>query len=301
MTFDIIIPTYKPGEEFKALLNGILTQTLKPDKIIIINTEEKFWKKEFEEIIPVNVIHISKSEFDHGATRRLGAKISEADVFVCMTQDARPKDDRLFSNLISAFNDEEVAISYARQETDEKAGEIERYTREFNYPDRDRIKTSEDIKSLGIKAWFCSDVCAAYRKSIYNEAGGFVKRAVFNEDMLMAAKVMEMGYKVAYKADARVIHYHEYGLWQQFSRNFDLGASHREYREVFEKVSSYKEGGRLVKDTAKHLLKVGKFYLIPKLVLHSAAKLLGYKLGKKYDKLPKKLVLKFCMNKEYFK
>lgn len=301
MTFDIIIPTYKPGEEFKALLNGILTQTLKPDKIIIINTEEKFWKKEFEEIIPVNVIHISKSEFDHGATRRLGAKISEADVFVCMTQDARPKDDMLFSSLISAFSDDKTAISYARQETDDKAGEIERYTREFNYPGKNRVKTSEDIKNLGIKAWFCSDVCAAYRKSIYNMAGGFVKHTVFNEDMLMAAKVMEMGFKVVYKADARVIHYHEYSLWQQFSRNFDLGASHREYREVFEKVSSYKEGGRLVKDTAKHLLKVGKFYLIPKLVLHSAAKLLGYKLGKKYDKLPKKLVLKFCMNKEYFK
>lgn len=301
MTFDIIIPTYKPGEEFKALLNGILTQTLKPDKIIIINTEEKFWKKEFEEIIPVNVIHISKSEFDHGATRRLGAKISEADVFVCMTQDARPKDDLLFSSLISAFSDDKTAISYARQEADDKAGEIERYTREFNYPGKDRVKTSEDIKNLGIKAWFCSDVCAAYRKSAYNMAGGFVKHTVFNEDMLMAAKVMEMGFKVVYKADARVIHYHEYSLWQQFSRNFDLGASHREYREVFEKVSSYKEGGRLVKDTVKHLLKVGKFYLIPKLVLHSAAKLLGYKLGKKYDKLPKKLVLKFCMNKEYFK
>ena len=190
MTFDIIIPTYKPGEEFKALLNGILTQTLKPDKIIIINTEEKFWKKEFEEIIPVNVIHISKSEFDHGATRRLGAKISEADVFVCMTQDARPKDDMLFSSLISAFSDDKTAISYARQEADDKAGEIERYTREFNYPGKDRVKTSEDIKNLGIKAWFCSDVCAAYRKSIYNMAGGFVKHTVFNEDMLMAAKVM---------------------------------------------------------------------------------------------------------------
>ena len=90
-------------------------------------------------------------------------------------------------------------------------------------------------------------------------------------------------------------------MWQQFSRNFDLGASHREYKEVFEKVSSYKEGGRLVKDTALHLLRTGKFYLLPKLILHSGAKFIGYKLGKKYDKLPKSLVLKFCMNKDYFK
>ena len=254
MTFDIIIPTYKPGEELNALLNGILIQTTRPNNIFIINTEEKFWKKEFEDILPVNVTHIKKSDFDHGATRRMGAEFSKADVFICMTQDARPKDGRLFSSLLSAFSDEKVAIAYARQETDEKAGEIEKYTREFNYPDKDRVKASEDIKIMGIKAWFCSVVCAAYRKSIYNEAGGFVKRTVFNEDMLMAAKVMEMGFKVVYKSDARVIHYHEYSIKQQFTRNFDLGASHREYSKVFDSVSSYKEGGRLVKDTALHLL-----------------------------------------------
>lgn len=301
MTFDIIIPTYKPGTEFNELLKGILIQTLKPDNIFIINTEEKFWKKEFEDILPINVTHIKKSDFDHGATRRMGAELSKADIFICMTQDARPKNGMLFSNLLSAFSDEKVALVYARQETDEKAGEIERYTREFNYPDKDRIKTKEDIKTMGIKAWFCSDVCAAYRKSVYSEAGGFVKRTVFNEDMLMAAKLMEMDFKIVYKADARVVHYHEYSMKQQFTRNFDLGASHREYKEVFEKVSSYKEGKKLVKDTAVHLLKSGKFYLIPKLVFHSAAKLIGYKLGKKYDKLPKSMVMKFCMNKDYFK
>ena len=169
MTFDVIIPTYKPSSELKELLKGILTQTVKPVNIFIINTEEKFWKKEFEEIIPIKVIHIKKSEFDHGATRRMGADMSNSEVFICMTQDARPKDGRLFNNLISAFEDEKVAIAYARQETDEKAGEIERYTREFNYPNKDRIKTSEDIKTMGIKAWFNSDVCAAYRKKRYND------------------------------------------------------------------------------------------------------------------------------------
>ena len=65
MTFDVIIPTYKPGAELTALLKGMLIQTLKPDNIFIINTEEKFWKTEFESILPVNVTHIKKSDFDH--------------------------------------------------------------------------------------------------------------------------------------------------------------------------------------------------------------------------------------------
>ena len=120
MTFDIIIPTYKPGAELTDLLNGILIQTSRPDNIFIINTEEKFWKAEFETVLPVHVIHIKKSDFDHGATRRMGAELSKADVFICMTQDARPKDGRLFSNLLSPFNDEKVAIGYARQETEKR-------------------------------------------------------------------------------------------------------------------------------------------------------------------------------------
>ena len=53
---------------------------------------------------------------------------------------------------------------------------------------------------MGIKAWFCSDVCAAYRKKIYDEAGGFVKKTVFNEDMLMAAEAMKLGYAVDRKS-----------------------------------------------------------------------------------------------------
>lgn len=301
MTFDLIVPTYRPGEQLKTLLNGIKAQSMSPENIFIINTEEKYWDREYEKIFPIRVTHIKKSDFDHGATRRKAVEMSDSDFFICMTQDARPKNSDLFQNLLRAFADDRVAIAYARQETDENAGEIERYTREFNYPDKDRVKTKDDLKVLGIKAWFSSDVCAAYRRSVYNEVGGFVKRTVFNEDMLMARQVMEMGYKVVYKADARVIHYHEYTIKQQFTRNFDLGVSHREFKEIFDSVSSYKEGGRLVKNTVKHLLRVGKFYLIPKLFFHSVAKLLGYKLGKRYDRLPKKLVLKLCMNKEYFK
>ena len=96
----------------------------------------------------------------------------------------------------------------------------EQYTRSFNYPDKSRIKTKEDIPVLGIKAYFCSNVCAAYRRSIYEEMGGFISRTIFNEDMIMAAKMMQAGYAVVYAAEAKVVHSHNYGYVQQFRRNF---------------------------------------------------------------------------------
>lgn len=70
MTFDVIIPTYKPGKEFERLLRGILKQEKKPDNIFVINTEQAFWNKKFESVMDFTLLHIKKEEFDHGGTRK---------------------------------------------------------------------------------------------------------------------------------------------------------------------------------------------------------------------------------------
>ena len=51
----------------------------------------------------------------------------------------------------------------------------------------------------------------------------------------------------------------------------------------------------------KYLLAKGKWYLVPDLVLQSGFKFLGYRFGKKYDRLPMKVVRKFSMNPSYWK
>ena len=83
---------------------------------------------------------------------------------------------------------------------------------------RKQNKTIEDVDKLGIKTFFCSNVCAAYKKSVYKELGGFVPRAIFNEDMILAGTMIKAGYGIAYAADAKVIHSHNYSGRQQFHR-----------------------------------------------------------------------------------
>lgn len=75
---------------------------------------------------------------------------------------------------------------------------IERYTRSFNYPKESSVKTKADLDRLGIKTFFCSNVCAMYRRSIYEKLGGFVKHTIFNEDMIFAGKLIQEGYAIAY-------------------------------------------------------------------------------------------------------
>ena len=170
----------------------------------------------------------------------------------------------------------------------------------FNYPEVSQKKTIKDIERLGIKTFFCSNVCAMYRRSAYEEQGGFVEKAIFNEDMMMAASLVEAGYAIYYAADAKVMHYHNYSAIEQMRRNFDVAVSQKMAGGLFTKVKSEKEGVRLVLKTCEYMLKNGRFYLIPKVIWQSAFKFLGYKLGQNYQKLSKKQIQKISLNPSFW-
>lgn len=297
---DVIIPTYKPDETVVMLVKRLLKQTYPIHEIHLIDTETGVFPEELYCLERVRVTHIPKTEFDHGGTRHFGAETSEADFLIYMTQDAMPVDRRLIEKLLQPFEDETVAVAYGRQLPAADCRFIERYTRNFNYPEKGFVKSAADLKELGIKTYFCSDVCAAYRRSVYEELGGFERRAIFNEDMIMAAKVIQAGYRVAYAAEARVIHSHNYGWIQQFQRNFDLAVSQSDHPEIFENVRSETEGIRLVKDTAKYLIKKGRPWLIVPLVITSGFKYLGYKCGRNYKRLPCRMIRRCTMNPGYW-
>ena len=108
-------------------------------------------------------------------------------------------------------------------------------------------------------------MCAgAYDREKFWFQGGFIRKTIFNEDMIFAGKaILEDDYAVAYVASARVIHSHNYTCMQQFRRNFDLAVSQADHPEIFSKVSSESEGIRLVKQTARFLAGQHKPWLIP--------------------------------------
>lgn len=303
---DVIIPVYHPDEKLEALIQKMKEQTVQPMHIFFLQTltgtQEDERVRELLETVPNAVVTpLEKKDFDHGGTRNQGAALSQAKFMLFMTQDAVPLDEYLIEHLAEAMKDSTVGSAYARQLPDNKVGVIERYTRQFNYPDAAMKKSKADLERLGIKTYFCSNVCAMYRKSVYEEMGGFVLHTIFNEDMIMAARVIEAGYEIAYVADAQVVHAHKYTYRQQFSRNFDLAVSQRQYREIFDNVKSESEGMKLVKDTMKYLFRKGKWYLVPDLILQSGFKFLGYRFGKKYEKLPLWMVRKMSMNKLYWR
>ncbi len=311
-TVDVIIPVYKPGKRLGQLLGMLKKQSYPVQKIIIMNTEQSYWDEAVQSKVfdvsgveNLEIHHVTKVQFDHGATRNQGAGYSKADIMIFLTDDAVPQDRYLVENLVKGFSKtgsrgEMAAEVYGRQLPGEDCKVIEQYTRKFNYPARDSVKTKQDLERLGIKTYFASNACCAYRRDIFEKQGGFITRTIFNEDMIYAAGVIGAGYAIAYAAEARVIHSHNLTPMQQFRRNFDLAVSQADHPEIFAGIKSEGEGIRMVKQNANWLLRSGHALQIPALVVNSGFKYLGYLAGKRYQKLPMAVVRWCSMNKAYW-
>lgn len=306
LKYDVIIPVYRPGEKLNKLIDALLSQSLQPGKIIMVNTErEEFLKFSPEEAFLarsplLELHHIKKAEFNHGATRNYGVSLSDAPFFVCMTDDAIPAGNTVMEELLKPFTSESIGVSYARQLPASDCGIIERYTRSFNYPEESRIKTAKDLPELGIKTFFASNVCAAYRRSYFDALGGFTDHTIFNEDMIYARHLIDAGYAISYSAKAEVVHSHNYSGMEQLHRNFDLGVSHAQFPEEFSGIRAESEGRKLVLQTCRYLLKLHKPWLIVKLIWQSGCKYIGYFLGKRYQKVPAWFVKRCSMNRSYW-
>lgn len=285
----------------------ILMQTVLGDSTDNTDENDKYTSEMIAAIskdsaVEITVEKVKACEFDHGGTRRLGTTlISDGCEFVLfMTQDAVPENEKLIENLLMPFEDERVAVSYGRQVTTKDSSLAEKFTRGFNYPDEDRIKTENDMETIGIKAFFCSNVCAMYRKAVYDELGGFVKKTIFNEDMIFANKVLKSGYAIAYASKATVIHTHDYSGKEQYKRNFDLAVSQVLNPQAFKGISSESEGVKYVLAAAKYFTKNKRPWLIIPFGINCVYKLAGYKKGKKIENLTEKDIARCSANVRFF-
>ena len=79
--------------------------------------------------------------------------MSDADILLFMTQDAIPADTHLLEQFQKIFQNAKetgIAAAYARQLPREDASLTECITREFNYPDCDRIQNITTFEKYGI-------------------------------------------------------------------------------------------------------------------------------------------------------
>ena len=299
----LIIPTRNASSHLDRLLPALRMQTLQPDETLVVDSASSDDTVARFREFGVRVEVIDAKDFNHGGTRRWASEQVDGDALIVMTQDAIPAEPETFANLVAELElDPLNGVAYGRQLPHPDAGVLGAQSRHFNYPPQSRSKSLADAPELGIKTCFSSDSFSVYRRSALQAVGGFPADVIGSEDAYVAARMLLEGYKVRYAATALVYHSHDYRLMDEFHRYFDIGVFYgREpwIRQAFGDAGG--EGKRYVQAELAALRAAGALHRVPEVLVRSAFKLLGYRLGHLERRLPLALKRRISMFPGYWR
>lgn len=177
----------------------------------------------------VRLTEIPNSQFSHGRTRQLAARLVGGRYIAFLTQDAVPIGERWLAELLAPFAiDERVALVTGRQVPRGRAFPLQRYEIIGSFA---QLGPDSAITLYGAQAGdlndaeasvaaFHSDVNAAVRRDLV--LGPLPFRDVpYAEDQLMGRDALDAGYWKAYAGRAAVEHSNDLTLREYRRRIFD--------------------------------------------------------------------------------
>lgn len=303
MNIAIVIPVFRPDGRLKMCIERLLRQSVMPDRILLNVLYENPVDREIPEVYMderIEVRYTPKEEYDRAGSRDAILRELDSDIVIFMVQTAIPQNRYLVEKLTEPFKEKRTAVVYGRHMTDDECSPIECCVRQFNYPPKGMTKSLEDAGKLGIRTFFNSNVCAAYRRRAYLETEGFGKRMIAGEDMLVARRLLEKGWQAVYAPEAEILYYRNDNLRELWKRSFDIGVAHAEHPEMIENTKPGKEGMRLVRVTSALLKQNHMEEYLGEVAARSAVRYLAYHFGKHYAHLPEHFVRKCSANKAYW-
>lgn len=194
-----VVRAYNEGEHIGRLLKGLKHQTVQPDEIIVVDSGSTDNTVAIAEAAGCTVVHISREEFSFGRALNMGCSAAKGDILVVASAHVYPVYDTYIEHIVSAFGRDNVVIAYGRQIGDERTKFSESRVMLKWFP-------HQNIWDQGHP--FSNNANAAILKSMWRELP-YDETLTGLEDLDFAKKCLAMGYKVAYVADAPVVHVHD--------------------------------------------------------------------------------------------
>jgi rhamnosyltransferase len=218
MNVSIIIPTYNGGELLGKTLAAIFAQqTSKSFEVVIIDSGSKPDTLEIIRQFPVRLFEIPNSEFNHGATRDMGAEKSEGEFLILINQDATPGNSEWLDLMVKPMldNPEIAAVQGGIKERDDMGRFFWESCGERFYFTSESKNWIARFHNMGF-----STVNCAIRRSIW-QSHPFGKISIF-EDKAFQQQIHDQGTEIVY-SDGFVYHTHDYTYSQLRRRCEDEG------------------------------------------------------------------------------
>lgn len=278
-TVDIICPLYNAEGYIENLHKSFIMQKkIKLNKIRYVLTESKDDTEEYLKKYNIEYKKIKKNEFSHSLVREKEAMESDSDIVAFVTQDVVIDDELWLYNLTKDIGKDDIVATYSRQVT--KYNNIEKYTREANYPAISKVVSKNDIPELGLKTFFFSDASSAIDTKIFKKLNGYDgKNLPISEDMYIAYKIITNGYKIKYCAESVVHHSHNFTLKEVYDRYKLTGKFFKE-NNYLDNYGTNKSGGGLAKYILKRAIQDKNISVLLRFLPDMGARFIGMKVGK---------------------
>lgn len=176
---------------------------------------------------PIRIEQIPPHAFHHARTRNVAASLGKAPIVINLSGDAIPASDGWLHNLLANFSDPGVGAAYGRQ-LPKPGSTMERFdTFDRVYGEQRIVKDPAHRNGLGYRFYHFSDANSALRRSVW-EANPYPEDLKMFEDLAIAKRILDAGWKIVYEPDAPVFHSHDYSNKQLFKRYFDIGYTFKE-------------------------------------------------------------------------
>jgi len=282
MKITVCVPTLNAEKIWAVFSPSVFSQRPAVANVFVLDSSSTDDTADLARRDGCRVVTVPREEFRHGGTRQRAAELAaDADILVYLTQDSILADPNALANLIAAFDDPSVGAAYGRQLPRPGSRPIEAHARLFNYPPVSSVRSVESVAKLGFKTIFFSNSFGAYRRNALLEVGGFPTPLNFGEDTVVAARLLQTGWKVAYCADAQAYHSHNYSLREEFWRYREIGRLHASEPELLRDFGAATgEGRKFVFSEMRYLLQKAP-WLIPEAGLRTLLKYAGYRGGRR--------------------
>ncbi|MFZ0733066.1 MAG: glycosyltransferase [Candidatus Sulfotelmatobacter sp.] len=219
----ILLLTKNGRRDLERVLPAIFEQkSSAPFEVIAVDSGSTDGTLDLLRQFPLRIEPIPPHEFHHARTRNHAASLSSGRILLFLSQDAVPASKDWLAMMLSNFDDPQVAAVYGRQFPKPGSSSEREDALDTVYGKTKIIKDPAHPNGMGYRFYHFSDVNAAIRRSVW-EAEHFPEDLRVFEDLGIAKRILDRGWKIVYEPKAAVYHSHTHSTIGLFKRYFDIG------------------------------------------------------------------------------
>jgi rhamnosyltransferase len=285
----IIVLTKNGRPHLERLLPSVVSQAQKISyELLVVDSGSVDGTLELLRRYPARIVQIPPQDFHHARTRNFAARLAKGQLLVLLSQDAIPASEIWLESMIKNFDDPQVGAVYGRQCPKPGSSWERRQALDAVYGEVRVVKDPAHRNGLGYRFYHFSDANAAIRRDVWEQTQFPEDLKVF-EDLGLAKRVLDSGWKIVYEPKAAVMHSHNHNTLGLFKRYFDIGYTLK-LLNIWDapdtRKSLLRDAFRMLKDKFHHPRSDTRARSVRKGLQQDFAKWLGMFLGLNQNCLP---------------